>query len=108
VLSGPSYSEGGHAEITYESMSSVSGLSDFAREFVDDVPRFGNHQSMWIVTITGKGYEAVLLAEDATTDWTDCLVSVGLVRSRISCPTVPNGGLSLDPPTDLMRIGVSV
>ncbi|MGV0788873.1 hypothetical protein ABQF33_18355 [Mycolicibacterium sp. XJ2] len=91
VLSGPSYSEGGHAEITYESMSSVSDLSDFARQFVDDVPRFGDHQWMWIITINGKEYDALLLAEDAMTDWTNCLVSVGLVKPH------PNGWAFIEP-----------
>jgi hypothetical protein len=82
VLNRPSYSQGGHAEITYESMSSISDLSEFARQFVDDVPRFGDHQWMWIITINGKEYDALLLAEDAMTDWTNCLTDLGLVTSH--------------------------
>jgi hypothetical protein len=85
VLDGPSYSEGGHADITYEGMSSISDLPEFARQFVDDVPRFGDHQWMWIITIDGKDHDALLLAEDAMTDWTNCLVGLGLVTSH------PNG-----------------
>lgn len=84
-LTSPSYSEGGHAEITYEGMSSISDLPEFARQFVDDVPRFGDHQWQWIITINGKDYDALLLAEDAMDDWTSCLVGLGLVTSH------PNG-----------------
>lgn len=84
-LSGPSYSEGGHADITHEGMLFMSGLPEFARQYIDDVPRTGDHQWMWIITIDGTEYDALLLAEDAMTDWTNCLANLGLVTSH------PNG-----------------
>lgn len=85
VLDHASYSEGGHARVTHEDMSSTNDLPEVARQFVDDVPRLGDHQWMWIITVNGKEYDALLLAEDAMNDWTNCLVDVGLVTSH------PNG-----------------
>lgn len=85
VLDGPSYSEGGHANVTYEDMSSIRDLPEFARQFVDEVPRFGDHQWRWTITVNGEEYDALLLAEDAMTNWTDCLVNAGLVTAH------PNG-----------------
>ena len=84
-LTGPSYSDGGHVDITYEGMSSISDLPELAHQFVDDVPRFGDHQWMWIITVDGRDHDALLLAEDAMSDWTNCLVGIGLVTSH------PNG-----------------
>ena len=76
-----SYSTGGHAEVSFESVSSLSDLPEFFRQFVDVVPRlYGEHQWMWIITINGKEHDALLLAEDAMKDWENCLVNAGLVR----------------------------
>lgn len=83
-LTGPSFSAGGHASITFEGMSSISDLPEFARDLVNEVPRFGDHQWMWMVTIDGAEYDALLLAEDAMKDWEDCLVGLGLVKSEIN------------------------
>jgi hypothetical protein len=93
ALDGPSFSEGGHAKVTYESMSSLSDLPEFFRKQVDDVPRFGDHQWMWLVTINGVEYDALMLAEKAMDDWTACLESVGLVKFH------PNGWIFLNSPT---------
>ncbi|OBK87640.1 hypothetical protein A5648_02465 [Mycolicibacter sinensis] len=84
VLDRSSYSEGGHANVTHECMSSVDDLPEFARRLVDDVPRIGEHQWMWIITINGKEYDALVLAEDAMNDWTNCLVDAGLVASHVN------------------------
>lgn len=79
ALDGPSYSEGGHAKITSESMSSVSDLPEIFRNQAGDVPRFGDHQWQWWITINGEMHDALMLAEKAMDDWTACLVSLGLV-----------------------------
>jgi hypothetical protein len=51
---------------------------------IDQVPRFGDHQWMWIITAGGKEHDALLLAEDAMSDWEQCLLSQGL----LSEPTI--------------------
>jgi hypothetical protein len=78
-LDGPSYSEGGHAEITSESMSSLNDLPEALRGLIDDVPRFGEHQWHWWITTNGEMHDAMMLAEKAMDDWTARLVSLGLV-----------------------------
>lgn len=89
ALDRPSFSEGGYAKITSESMSSLSDWPAFAR--IDDVPRFGEHQWQWWITITGVEHDALMLAENAMNDWTACLEGVGLVRFH------PNGWIFLNP-----------
>jgi hypothetical protein len=90
-LTHPSYSAGGYATISYER---VASLSDLPRHFaaVDQVPRFGDHQWMWLVTAGGKEYDALLLAEAAMRDWERCLLSVGLIEAQ----EVIDNGMSLD------------
>lgn len=83
VLDRPSYSEGGHAGITYERVSSIHDLPEFAINLIDDVPRFGDHQWMWLIAAGGTEYDALLLAEDAMKDWEGCLVGHGLVKPEI-------------------------
>ncbi|MCW2655648.1 MAG: hypothetical protein JWR32_6624 [Mycobacterium sp.] len=78
-LTQPSYSVGGPAEVTYEHMSSHRDILDFALPFIDDVPTFGEHQWMWVITAGGVEYDALLLAEDAIRDWERCLLSHGLL-----------------------------
>lgn len=89
-----SFSEGGHAKVTYESMTSMSDLPAFARGILsNDVPKgFGDRQWLWLITINGVEHDALLLAEDAMTDWTECLEGVGLVKSH------PNGWKFLTSP----------
>ena len=83
-LTQASYSEGGHAKVTYEHVSALHDLPDIALTVIDQVPTFGDHQWMWIITAGGKEYDALLLAEDAMTDWEHCLLSQGL----LSEPTI--------------------
>jgi hypothetical protein len=83
-LDRPSYSEGGYATVSYERMSAIRDLPEFALAVIDDVPRFGDHQWMWLITAGGKEYDALLLAEDAIRDWERCLLSQGL----LSEPTI--------------------
>ena len=59
-------------------------LPDIALTVIDQVPTFGDHQWMWIITAGGKEYDALLLAEGAMTDWEHCLLSQGL----LSEPTI--------------------
>jgi hypothetical protein len=80
VLDGPSYSEGGHATVTYEHVSSINDLAEVALTVIDDVPRFGDHQWMWLITADGVEHDALLLAERAIQDWETCLVGFGLVE----------------------------
>jgi hypothetical protein len=75
-----SYSVGGHAEIIAEEMSSVTDIPEVFRPVVDDVPRFGDHQWHWWIRINGENHDALMLAERAIDDWTECLESVGLVQ----------------------------
>jgi hypothetical protein len=79
-LSGPSYSDGGYAKVTYESVSTLGDLPDQFLAVVDQVPRFGDHQWMWLITAGGREYDALLLAEDAMREWERCLVGFGLVE----------------------------
>jgi len=79
ALDGPSYSEGGHAEITSESMSSLNDIPESLRGLIETVPRFGEHQWHWWITINGEIHDALMLAEKAIDDWTACLVGLGLV-----------------------------
>lgn len=84
ALDGPSYSEGGHAEVTYEHVSSIRNLPEFPINLLnDDVPRFGDHQWMWLISAGGVEHDALLLAEDAIRDWEGCLVGLGLVKREI-------------------------
>lgn len=92
ALDGPSYSVGGHAKVTYEHVSSIHDLSDFALSVIDDVPRFGDHQWMWLITAGGVEHDALLLAGDAINDWETCLVGFGLVEPE------PSAGLNLARP----------
>lgn len=79
-LTHPSHSEGVYAEVTYEHMSSVIELPKFAQAILGPrVPRFGDHQWMWLITINGVEHDALLLAEDAMRDWEQCLLGFGLV-----------------------------
>ncbi|CPR68928.1 hypothetical protein [Mycobacteroides abscessus] len=80
VLDGPSYSKGGHAKVTYEHISTVHDLPEVFRGMIDDVPRFGDHQWMWLITVDGVEHDALLLAEDAIVTWEACLVGFGLVE----------------------------
>jgi hypothetical protein len=80
-LTHPSYSVGGPAEVTYEHMSSYRDIPDFALRLIDDVPTFGEHQWMWIITAGGVEYDALLLAEDAIRDWERCLLTHGLLAT---------------------------
>lgn len=82
-LDGPSYSEGGHADITYEHVSSIHDLPHFAIALINDPPRFGDHQWMWLITAGGQDHDALLLAEDAIDDWQRCLVGFGLVQPEL-------------------------
>lgn len=80
-LDGPSFSEGAHAEIVFEGMSSLGDIPEALRRLVDDVPRmFGEHQWHWWIRINGQDHDALMLAERAIDDWTECLESVGLVQ----------------------------
>jgi hypothetical protein len=83
VLDGPSYSNGGHAKITYEHVASIQQLPHFAIALINNPPRFGDHQWMWLITAGGTEYDALLLAEDAMKDWESCLVGHGLVKPEI-------------------------
>jgi hypothetical protein len=79
-LTGPSYSDGGYANVTYESVSALRDLPDAFLAMVDQVPRCGDHQWMWLITAGGREYDALLLAEDAMRDWERCLLGFGLVE----------------------------
>lgn len=81
-LDQPSYSEGGYAEVTYESMSDVRDLPAFAFQVMPDlqIPRHGVHQWMWLITAGGVEYDALMLAEDAMRDWERCLIDQGLLE----------------------------
>jgi hypothetical protein len=92
VLDGPSYSEGGHATVTYEHVSSIRDLPEIFRSVIDDVPRFGDHQWMWLITVNGVEHDALLLAQDAIFTWEKCLVGFGLVEPE------PSTGLNLAMP----------
>jgi hypothetical protein len=86
ALDRASFSEGGHAKVTHESMSSLSDLPESLRGLIDGgIPRFGDHQWDWRITINGVEKDALMLAEDAMNDWTACLEGVGLVKAH------PNG-----------------
>lgn len=85
-LSGPSYSEGGHADITHEGMSSMSDLPEFARQYNDDVPRIGDHQWMWIIPIDGTEYDALLLADDRLDDLSRQPCTSGVAPERVVRP----------------------
>jgi hypothetical protein len=50
---------------------------------INNPPRFGDHQWMWLITAGGTEYDALLLAEDAMKDWESCLVGHGLVKPEI-------------------------
>jgi hypothetical protein len=79
-LDKPSHSEGGHADVTYENVSSIKDLPDFAIALINDPPRFGDHQWMWLITAGSEEHDALLLAEDAINTWQECLVGFGLVQ----------------------------
>jgi hypothetical protein len=79
-LTGQSYSEGTYAEIVSEAMSSVGDIPEALRHLIDNVPRFGDHQWHWWIRINGQDHDALMLAEKAIDDWTECLESVGLVQ----------------------------
>lgn len=72
----------------------MSNLPAFAREiWSKDVPTgFGDRQWMWLITIDGAEHDALLLAEDAMTDWTVGLERMGLVGYH------PNGWKFLTSP----------
>jgi hypothetical protein len=50
---------------------------------MNNPPRFGDNQWMWLITAGGTEYDALLLAEDAMKDWESCLVEHALARPEI-------------------------
>ncbi|MGH3971160.1 MAG: hypothetical protein ACRDTV_24395 [Mycobacterium sp.] len=95
TLTATSYSTGSHAKVTHEDRAGVHDLPDLPGTAIDDVPRFGDYQWMWIISAGGKQYDALLLAEDAMRDWETYLVSQGLI---LLDPAGYHCGMNLDAP----------